>query len=74
MMSQNRQAEVDRETMYKDYDLSEKSLKLLQQITKAFKHIEEDRVIFLKLLKDILEEVEDVEVDREPTGRQDKSK
>jgi uncharacterized membrane protein len=74
MMSQNRQSEVDRETMYKDYELSEKSLKLLQQITKAFKHIEEDRVIFLKLLKDILEEVEDVEVDREPTGRQDKSK
>lgn len=74
MMSQNRQAEIDRETMLKDYELSEQSLKLLQRITKEFKHIEEDRDIYLKLLKDILEEVEDGEADENPTGPQDQAK
>jgi uncharacterized membrane protein len=73
MMSQNRQAEIDRETITKDYELSEKSVRLLQRLIRELRHIEENRGVHLKLLRDILEEVEDVEAEEGPTGPQDKA-
>ena len=51
MMSQNRQCEIDRNTMQKDYELSEKIAKILEAHSR-------DRKRQFKLLKEILEEVE----------------
>jgi len=59
MMSQNRQSQIDRETMVKDYELSEESFKYLEKITKIMEAYEKDRKKQFKILKNILEEIED---------------
>lgn len=58
MMSQNRQAETDREMIQKDYELSANSVKSLESILVIMKKFDSDRKAQLKLLKQIHEEVD----------------
>jgi len=59
MMSQNRQASIDRETLRKDYELSEESAILLAKIVTSLQSFESDRKKQVKLLTKILVEMEE---------------
>lgn len=68
MMSQNRQSEIDRKTMNKDYELSEEAAESLEAIADVLKASEEDRKRQLFLLKEILEEIEEDEDEDDENG------
>jgi uncharacterized membrane protein len=69
MMSQNRQSSIDRETMIKDYQLSEESARLLEQIVISLKASQQDRKNQIKLLSKILDEMEEDEDDNAQDAR-----
>jgi uncharacterized membrane protein len=63
IMSQNRQSEIDRATLQKDYEVSKAAADKLALMTKTLKDLEEDRSKQLKLLTEILEEMDPDEED-----------
>lgn len=56
MMAQNRQSQVDRETMLKDYELSEESAEQLEKIARIMELYEQDRKKQFEVLKKIYSE------------------